>query len=105
MHPSDERTVRDAPAFYCLLQLLASHPLPGADIASRLRRAGVLTEHTGPVYAVLLRLRALGLVRPAGLPDGTRGYALTDDGRHTLEAFTRVWGASRLISADLVFLG
>ncbi|WP_256107777.1 PadR family transcriptional regulator [Streptomyces sp. ODS05-4] len=97
--------LRDAPACYCLLQLLAARPLPGAELTARLRRAGVVTEHTGTVYAVLLRLRALGLVRPAGLPDGGRGYALTDDGRHTVEAFARMWGATRLLSADLGFLG
>lgn len=80
---------------YCVLAQLRSGPSYGLDIARALSKDGILMQGEGTLYPLLARLRRSGLVETAW-QESTAGpprryYSLTDDGRGSLETFTRVW--------------
>jgi PadR family transcriptional regulator PadR len=80
---------------FCVLAMLTDQELYGLDIARRLTADGVLMSSEGTLYPLLSRLRKAGLVKTTWQESAEgpprRYYALTQDGRDSLAAFTRTW--------------
>jgi PadR family transcriptional regulator, regulatory protein PadR len=84
---------------HCVLALLRDRPRYGFDLVRELSEAGELLTSEGTIYPLLARLRRDGLVvtswqeSTSGPP--RRYYALTDDGRSSVAAFTSEWARFR----------
>ena len=96
MHAGDEKSGMSTLEYHVLLAL-ASGPLHGYAIASRLEQVsgGALQLNMGTLYPALMRLEQRGLVRGNwGTTDSNRKarfYALTATGRRQLAKERQAW--------------
>ncbi len=83
----------------CLFLLLAEHPDHGYDLVERLRSLGFDTDGAGPIYQILRRLEADGLVESA--------WDASDAGpaRRTYRLTAAGWSRLRASADDLERLG
>ena len=80
---------------YCVLALLSERDMYGLEIANQLVELE-LTASEGSLYPLLARMKDAGNVRTRWeQADGSRSrkyYAITDNGKESLELFGSVWG-------------
>ena len=80
---------------FCVLAHLRGGPAYGLEIASALGRYELLFASEGTLYPLLARLRKQGWVETNWQQSRTgpprRYYALTSEGRSTVESFAAIW--------------
>ena len=80
---------------HCVLALLGDQELYGFELVRRLGEVDGLVTSEGTIYPLLSRLRRDGWVTTSWAESESgpprRYYALTDDGRRALRAFTEEW--------------
>ncbi len=81
---------------FCILLMIEKRDCYGYDIISRLERRPILAAKESTIYPLLRRLLREGLLRSfwqesaEGLPP-RKYYALTEEGRTSLNAMRREW--------------
>ncbi|MYL29692.1 PadR family transcriptional regulator [Halobacillus halophilus] len=80
----------------CLLAIIGKGETYGYEMIEKLNGYGFSMVKEGSIYPLLLRMKKEGLVtttkkkHPSGGPQ-RKYYAITEEGRHELEAFKNRW--------------